>query len=700
MTALPAPVDLDEPAGEPGALVDAATDLGTAARAVDDVATGLGSATAPGWRGADAEALAARCQRVSFVATDVVDALRRAARRCEEHAELWRVTRARIAAMRDEQARDFARAQSRLAVPWDGAAPAAAGADAVLAELAASEDDRRSEHAALRTRLTEDAEVTAGVLTSAAADVGVRGGSAGSTATLASLAARLPGWGAPELARLGRRVGEELLRGSAGAEQIAQEALAAATGSAHATAMLAALGPDGLRWLLGSVAAGHVPPDGAVVRLLSASFADLGRRSGPAWLSGLLTDAGDAIPVVVPGLAAVLAMTRRRGVQAAPDTVLVAWGRGLLAAERDTGVPAGAHLRPAGSDPSTTDPVGLVIESVVRHGTPESAAELLQRTSDWTSLLSRGWDDWGELLGGLVVQAGAAPADQARTALRSGLVALGTGLADGHADGWPAWDQLLEGITPSLTTALARHVDVLTVPLWVGATGAVDAVSETALRGLARLSIVDLDEFQRLTEALERSVTLRPGSLGTLPDQPIPTIILPAALVAVHEHGARLIHAVRENALEDEAASNAAAWDHSIGPLLDFAGRTPGAGVAIGAAEAAVTRWTGFDGHRVSRPDRGPRFSSWHAVARVLPLVGPVDEATREQVAREARRAFVRTGHLLGVPVPHSTPDVSFWRAVLEGAVPDSLSRRDVERLPRPGRAVPGVTGGALLGAD
>ena len=695
MTALPDPVDLDEPVGDPDALVDAATDLAAAARSVEDLATGIASAAAPGWVGVDADALSARCRRVSLVATDVVEALQRAARRCAEHAELWGSTRTRIRALREEQGRDFTHARARVAARYDGDAHAA-GADAVLAELAASEDDRRSEHAALRARLAEDAEGTAGVLTAAAADMGVRGGSAGSTATLASLAARLPGWGAPQLARLGRRLGQELRANSADADRIAQEALAAATGAAHATALLTALGPDGVRWLLGSVAAGHVAPDGALVQLLSASFADLGGRNGPAWLPDLIADAGDAMPVVVPGLAAVLAVTRRRGVQAAPDSVLVAWGRGLLAAERDTGVPAGAHLRPAGSDPSTTDPVGLVVESLVRHGAPESAAELLQLSSDWSALLARGWDDWGELLGELVVRAGAAPPEQARTALRSGLVALGTGLADGHADGWPAWDQLVTGLAPSLTASLARHVDVLTVPLWGGATGVVDAVSETALRGLARLSIADIAAFDGLAEALDRSVTLRPGAVGALPDEPIPTIVLPASLVAVRDHGARLIHAVRENAAEDEAASKAAVWDHSIGPFLDVAGRTPLAGMGIGAAEAAVTRWTGFDGHRVSLRDDGPRFTRWLAVGRVLPLVGAEDEATREVVVREASRAYVRMGHLLGVPVPRSTPDVSFVRAVLEGAVPDTLSRRDVVRLRWPGPGVAGLTGGVV----
>ena len=699
MTVLPAPVALDEPPGTPETLDHTAADLAGAARHLDELATALATTSAPGWRGADADALAARCQRVSSVAVDVSHALGRAARRCAEHAELWRATRGRIAALRDEQARERAYAQARVALPFDAAAPTAAGPDDVLAELAASEDRRRSEHGALRARLAEDAELTAGVLTSAAADVGVRGGSAGSAATVASLAARLPGWGAPQLARLGRRLGEELLGNSADVEALAQEALTAATGAAHASAMLTALGPDGVRWLLGWVAAGHVPPDGALVRLLAASLADLGRSGGPAWLGDLLADAGDAVPVVVPGLAAVLAVSRRHGVQAAPAAVLVAWGRSLLAAERATGVPAGAHPRPVGSDPSTADPVALVVEAVLRSGAPESAAELLQRSSDWTALLSRGWDDWGELLGELVVLAAAAPPEQARTALRSGLVALGTGLADGHADGWPAWDLLVAGLAPSLMDALGRHVDVLTAPLWVGATGVVDPVSELALRGLSRLSVEDLAAFARLTGALERSVALRPGALGALPDHALPVIVLPAALVAVNEHGWRLLHAVRENAAEDAAASRAAAWDHSIGLLLALCGgRGPLTGMVVGAAEAGVTRLTGFDGHRVSRPDVGPRLSHWHAVARVQPLVGVEDPMTRERVAVEASRAFARTGNLLGVPVPRSTPDVSFWRAVLEGAVPDSLSRSDLQRLRPPGRAAAALVGASLPG--
>ena len=695
MTSLPEPVVLDEPPGEPGALLGTAADLDGAARSLDDLVTGLRSARAPGWQGADADALTARSGRVCSVVEDVVEALRRAALRCVAHAELWAATRARIAVLRDAQEADFAHARARAAVLPGPTAPPGEGPDAVLAGLVAAEAARRSEHGALRARLAEDAELTERVLTWAAEAVGVRGGPAGEAASIASLAARLPGWGGPQLARLGRRLGEDLRRGASDPERLAEEALPAATGEAHATAVLAALGPDGLRWLLGSVASGQVPPDGAVVRLLAASFADLG-RGGPAWLPDLVADAGDAAPAVVPGLAAVLAVSRRSGGRAAPDDVLVGWGRGLLEAERTTGVPSGAHLRPAGSDPSTADPLHLLVGALVRHGAPVSAAELLQRTSDWTALLSRSWDDWGASLGDLVEQAGEAPPEQARTALRSGLIAVGTGLADGHADGSAAWDELLTALAPSLTGALARHVDVLTVPLWVGATGVVDPASETALRGLARLSAADEDAFDRLVRALESSVAVRPGEIGELPDRPLPVVVLPAALLAVRHHGPRLVHALQENAEEDRAAAKAAAWDHSVGAALDLAGgRAPVIGMVIGAAEAAVTRWTGYDGHRVSRPDVGRSWSAEDAAGRVLRLVAPQAEAARERVAEEAARAFVRTGHLLGVPVPRSTPDVPLGRAVIEGALSNSISPSDLRHLTWPGRAVAGVVAGA-----
>jgi hypothetical protein len=387
-------------------------------------------------------------------------------------------------------------------------------------------------------------------------------------------------------------------------------------------------------------------------------------------------------------------VSRRREGRAAPDDVLVGWGRGLLAAELTTGVPSGAHLRPAGSDPSTADPLHLVVEALVRHGAPGSAADLLQRTSDWTALLARSWDDWGSLLGDLVEQVGAAPADQARTALRSGLIAIGTGLADGHADGSAAWDELLTGLAPSMMGALAGHVDVLTVPLLVGATGVVDPASETALRGLARLSVEDDAAFDRLARALDASVAVRPGEIGELPHRSLPVVVLPAALVAVRNHGPRLRHAVRENAEEDRAAAKAATWDSSVGAVLQLAGRAPLTGMAIGAAEAAVTRWTGFDGHRVSRPDDGPRWSAGDAARRVLRLVATEDEATRERVVVEAARAFVRTEEVLRVPAPRSTPDVSLGRAVLEGAASNSISPSDLRRLPWPGRAVAGVVAG------
>ena len=343
MIPLPDPVPLDPPPGVPDAVDDAAHATSAAARLVDELTDRLTTARAPAWHGADAAATDARRGRIAALAAGGVDELHRTAVRLAAHADVLREVRARITVLRAAQEQEFAVARSRIAVPFDPSDPLAPDTAAVVAALRTAEADRGAEHARLRARVDEDAAATIRVLAAAASFV------AGtprydSDGALLRLAALLPAWGTPEVARRGYLLALAVRTGkldSAGLQAAAVADLDLADDPDYAAAFLAALPPDLARVWLSTAWAGAEADDPRTelfARVLSGLDRD---SSGPAWLAGLLDDARAAgeLAMVAGGLGAVLARAKGTGRVGPPAALAAAWSRALVEEEKATGTP-------------------------------------------------------------------------------------------------------------------------------------------------------------------------------------------------------------------------------------------------------------------------------------------------------------------------------------------------------------------------
>ena len=675
---VPTPVPLDQPAGSPEAVLDAAGDARAAAALLDELADRVGAARMPTWHGADAAAVADRCAATARLAAETADALHRADARLSAHAELWSGVRVRIEALRAAQDDDFARARVRVAVPHDPADPLAPRVDDLLDHLAAAEADRRAQHAGLVARLADDADETRGVLTGCLTAVGATGGS-GTVGALAYLADQLPGWGRPELAHRARGLARLLLGegeeegtskddGSLTPEEadaLAGADLDLAQDPAYAAAFLTALGPDGTALVLASTWSGTWT-ETRVDDLMGAALSSLDRdATGPPWLASLLDDARPAgvFAPVAGGLAAALASARRSGRDGPPAALAAAWAGTLLTVEReeelvDLGVP------PQDADPLTTDPLALVLDALVRQGAAAETGALMRSPDAWTSLLGRTWNDGGGLADRVVATVADAPDDVAAPALRSALLAIGGGLEDADPVDWPLDVELLVGVAPALATALARHAGTVTAGLEAAATGAANPTSVTALRGLAVL--VNLDGTA--------ATTVRAAVSGLA--------LAPAALVAVKEHGSQLLEAMEQHRRKRTAEGRAEAWDWTFGMGFTAVGVAPGVGWASGVVEAGVRDVLGVDGQLAVGPEPEAELTGADAVAG-LGAVGLAGGRDRQAVAEAASRAFGGAWDLLGDPERPESTDRSFGCDVAEAAVGELVGGGVARRIKR-----------------
>jgi hypothetical protein len=671
-TTVPAPVPLEMPPGD----VEALDELAQEVRAAAFRLAGLGdrlagpAAAAPGWVGDDATAAVTQMATVAGLARDCSAAVLSAAGRLSAHAERLQEARRGVGRLRAEQDEDFRAARaglgslrfSELMVMAD--APEAV---AIVAEFEAAEAARRRRHAVLLAEVADDAAATSRALAQYCGVVGGRGARGDADRVVAHLAAALPGWGDAELTARGRALALALVTGSLTPEQREARAEGVADFSgmqAFADAFLVGLGADGVAGLLGFLGYNALTSTSAVARLLASAFAAAGPGGGPGDPLGEVVaavyvradDGYGASDVVAAGMAAVLAASASIGRTLRPD-VLVEWGRQMLARERAQGLPAGG---------GAMDPLALVAQGLADVGGSGPALALLGAPRAWDTLLARFWTDGAVALGNLIDVAASGPGEDGAAVVRSGLEALGAGLADGDPVDWTVSPLTAAAVAPALGRAVAAHVEVAADALGVGVDGRMTAVRGRVLRGLGYLTL-DRGAAAAVESALSSWARVRPGTLdGTSPLHPLPAVAVPSAYLAVEEYGQRLSYAMHGFDERRAAEGKQALWDGTIGLAV---GLVPGRGGIVGGVlEGYAAIALGTDGTWDNGPDRGMVFDRSKAAGAALTNLPPESAVAAGAVARQAAAAFDRTLRALQVPEPPTSPE-SDWLAPIQDAM-------------------------------
>ena len=704
---VPEPLPLDLPPEDPDALAALVRGVAGAAYCLGTLDGDLTGAahSAPDWLGADADAAVAQVGAVAILVRRCSAAVLAAAGRLSAHAELVTAARQAIAALRAEQADDFAATWARLSRLDDLVTAVRADAPeavALVEDLRVAEEGRRRAHAALLEDVAADGAVTARVLAESSAVVGGRGAPGDTTRVVAFLAAELPGWGDQELTARGLAFAQALA-GGLGAGELASAARAAAPyagRAAFATALLLGLGVDGIRELLYRLGDTDLSTGPAVARLLAYALGSA-QATGAAYdpVGELLTAGyvdpaapGLAADQVVLGMGMVLAATRPA--DGPPLCTVLAWGRQMLAREHaQAGTMIGARAidrdGPTAGSPLRNDPVALVAERLTRADDPGLAAALLGDRLAWGQLLARPWNDGGAALVRLVARGGSAPAAVGDAAVRAGLEALGAGLDDGDPTDWTVDRRTAAAVAPVLGAALAGHVSVPAGLLWEGARGEAGPGAADALRGLGYLTL-DEGAAVAVYRALAGWSRVQPGPVGAAgPLPPLPEVVVPAAFVAVEEYGQQLAYTLHGYAEKARAERRALGWNLTVGLAVNF---LPGRGGVVGGILADyLAMWSGMDGTWDNGPDRGLVFARADAVATVLDGRAPDEGSALREVAGQAGGAYDRTARVLGLPEPPESPVSHWWTPLVNAAQPgpDGLLKKhpDLSRIvPGPGR--------------
>ena len=528
---VPEPLPLDLPPEDPDALADLVRGVAGAAyclATLDGDLTGAAH-SAPDWLGADADAAAAQVGAVAILVRRCSAAVLAAAGRLSAHAELVTAARQAIAALRAEQADDFAATWARLSRLDDlvtAVRTDAPEAVALVEDLRAAEEGRRRAHAALLEDVAADARADrprAGRVQ--------RGRGRPRRSRRHDQGGRLPRRRTPGLGRPGADRTRARLR--AGARRRSRGPRAGVGGTrrgavcrrpAFATALLLGLGVDGIRELLCRLGDTDLSTGPAVARLLAHALGSA-QATGAAYdpVGELLTAGyvdpaapGLAADQVVLGMGMVLAATR--SADGPPLRTVVAWGRQMLARERaQAGTMIGARAvdrdGPTDGSPLQDDPMALVAERLARADDPGFAAALLGDRLAWTQLLARPWNDGGAALVGLVARGGSAPGAVGDGAVRAGLEALGAGLDDGDPTDWTVDRRTAAAVAPVLGAALAGHVSVPAEVLWEGVRGEAGPGAADALRGLGYLTL-DEGAAVAVYRALAGWSRVQPGPVG------------------------------------------------------------------------------------------------------------------------------------------------------------------------------------------
>ncbi|MFD2090151.1 serine/threonine-protein kinase [Blastococcus deserti] len=696
MTAfLPEPVPLEMPPGDPAAVDEVESDVGGAAFWFDVLADELSApaASAPGWLGDDAGAAAGQVVRIAAIVGECATAARTASRRLSAHGDLLRETRRGVAALRVEQEEDRRAAWGRLHALGDLATAMRTGAPeavSVVEDFAAAEAARRRRHGALLEELADDAAATARVLADAAGPVGGTGRPGDTGRVLAHLAAELPGWGTPEMARRGRALADALvgtpLRPEE-REELAAEA-AAYAGDAHfATALLRELGETGVALLLALLGQDPDGPDNPIAGLLASALGAAVPREGrrdavSAVLDATYVRADDRLGAhdTAAGMAAVL--VAGAGSHGPRMATVVEWARQLLVREHVQKQPTGMTVAAWGRPGEGGDPVAVAVGTLARGGDPEAAAALLADREVWDALLLRSWGDDGGPLGDLVAEAGRDDGPAGDRAVRLGLESIGAGLAEGDPSGWTVDRDTVAAVSPALGQAAAAHVQVITGALTsVGAGGGGDRTVDQ-LRGLGYLT-VDRGAAAVVETALRDWSLARPLDLaGTSPDTPHAAVSVPSAYHAVQDYGQRLTYALDGFELEEEAEDKEALWNWTAGLALELLSYAPVAPLAVAAdvVGAYGPILLDVDGTFDQEADRGLRFDAAGAARDALAMLPPDRAAQAHAVEAQAEAAFGRTAHALGSPAAPRSPEED-WAGATRDLITGGLADKATEEV-------------------
>jgi hypothetical protein len=680
-TAVPDPVPLDLPPGDPAAVDELVRDVAGAAfwlAVLSDELSGP-AASAPGWLGEDSAAAAAQVVRVAGLARESSAAVLTATGRLSAHGELLRDIRREISALREEQAEDHRTAWIRVhglddvvtAMRTD-----AAEAVAIVEEFEAAEAARRRRHAVLIEELADDAAATARVLADAGRPVGGTGRAGDGGRVLAYLAAELPGWGTPELTARGRALADALINAPATPEEraaLAAEAAAYAGNPAFATALIRGLGEDGVGYLLralgespdgqrnpmaallasalGAAVPGDRPHDG-VAAVLGATYVPSDERHG--------ADATAA------GMAVVLAAGRGSG--GLRMATVGEWARQLLVREQVQGRPVGIAATGSGRYGEAGDPAGLAVGILARGGDPEAAAALLGDDRVWEALLLRFWGDGGTALGELVAEAGRNSGPAGDRAVRLGLETIGAGLVEGDPSDWTVDRDTVAAVAPALGEAVAAHLPVVTGALTSVAAGGGGDRTEDLLKGLGYLT-VDRQAAAAVDAALWGQVSTQTfAPEGTSASNPLPAVAVPSAYLAVQHYGQRLAHALDGFELQEEARNRELFWNWTVGLALDLVSCSPVKPLALAAelVNAYGPLLLDMDGTFEQSEDRGMRFDADDAAGNALAALPPDLAAQAHAVRAQAEASFRRSAAALGVPVPPESPPKDWATATID----------------------------------
>ena len=650
---LPQPVPLDMPPEDAAALDELIAKVAVGGSRQETLADHLSgpAVSAPGWLGSDATAAGAQVAAARDLARACQEALLTAAGRLRTHAELLAGTRAAVARLRSEQLDDFAAGWRRLAREVDDQQQAVSGSPAVQAivdEVGAADRARGNRHAVLLGELARDAAATGRVLTESSAVVGGRARPGDSHDVIAALAARLPGWGEIELATLGRALADRLFGTSldgAGLNSSAADMAQFAEQPAFAVAFLTALGPGRMRILLRTLGDGRLGPVNALSRVLAAAMA----AAGPGGLADdvlqgryLLPSAGDG-DAVASGMAVVL----RAG--DVPTSTVAAWTRQLVLLTQAHDSADGIRT-PLWGYP-LDDPLGVAVGVLAARRAVAECAGLLGDAGTWQTLLLHTWGDGGAALSAVIASAAQAPGPAGGSVVRTGLGVVGAGLPLGSPGLWTVNRGTVGQIRAALGIALAAHLDVALHAMGAADGGWITDSERAVLRGIGNVS-VDCGALLAIGQALDvRAMTSAFAGAGGPAALELPAPLAAAAWVAVQEYGRRLDHALHGYELQEDAEAKGTLYNGSVGLLTHAPGAiglfatilVPYLAVALGADG----RWTiGSGGRSLTADD---------AVAAGSP-----------ETAARARRVYVGTLRVLGLPVAPTSPEFRWWEPLMD----------------------------------
>jgi hypothetical protein len=485
---------------------------------------------------------------------------------------------------------------------------------------------------------------------------------------IAALAARLPGWGDEELARLGRGLADRLFHTSldaAGLDTSAADVTLFADRPAFAEAFLLRLGPVGVRVLLRTLGGNLLGPVNSLSQVLATALA-AAATAGPGPVDEVLharyvlPSAGDN-DAVASGMAVVL-MAGSRGTSAGvPTGTVVDWTRQLLVLEHGPNS-SGSVVPPIGWGYPLNDPLGVAVGILGSRHAIDSCAQLLADPAVWQALLAHTWGDGGAGLARVVAAAGEAAGAAGDAVVRAGLSTIGDGLPLGDPVRWKVNRETVGQIRGALGEALAAHIDVALHAMWAADGEWITDFERSVLRGLGNVSR-DCAAMLAVDEALAiRSLAfvLSPSHPGT--SVALPAVLAPAAWVAVQEYGRRLNYALHGYEQMALAKGKARLFSGSYG-LLALA---PGwGGLAAGFVVPYIARAMGADGRWINGTLGGRALGAGDAVTAVESssgVAGPFAPSAEER----ARQVYDRTLRVLGTPVPPTSPVIPWWQPAVD----------------------------------